>query len=246
MKKVTITLIALLIFKCTLFSQTAEPARGVEKKTLQIELESIYSVQKENSSTIKSWSIPNLLLRYGLLKNLEMQFNVPLIREKLIEHDALIYTINKFHDIQIGFSLNLWAQNKWIPETAFLYRSVLHSKPNLQFLNVDNVYSINFSNNLNEKLTLSNNIGYATEKTSGYTRFIVSNLDYSYSSKTNFLIEYSCNDTKESGVFQNITIGVGYALNKNITLEYSVAKGINHNLFYTGGRLTYVIESFIN
>lgn len=246
MKNVIATLIALLIFKCTLFSQTAEPSKGVEKNTLQIELESIYSVQKENSSTIKSWSIPNLLLRYGLFKNLEMQFNAPLIREKLIEHDELIYAINKFDDIQIGFALNLWEQHKWIPETAFLYRSVLHSKPNLKFLNVGNVYSLNFSNNLNEKLTFTNNIGYATEKTSGYTYFIVSNLDYSYSSKTNFLIEYSCNDTKESGIFQSITVGMGYALNKNITVEYSVAKGIDHNLLYTGGRLTYVIESLFH
>lgn len=246
MQRITLIIITLFIFKYTLYSQTAEPSKGVGKNTLQIELESLYSFQKENSISITSWSIPNLLLRYGLYKNLEIQINTPLIKEKLTENDELIYVISKFDDIQIGFSLNLWAQHKWLPETAFLYRSVLHYKPNFKFSNVGYVYSLNFSNALNEKLVLTNNIGYATEKMSGYTCFIVSNLNYSYSSSFNFFIEYSCNNTEESSVFKNITSGMGYALSKSLTLEYSISKGLNYNMFYTGGRLTCVLESFFN
>jgi hypothetical protein len=111
----------LLIFNFTVYSQTVEPSASVDKNILQIELESLYSIQKEGSEEMKSWSIPSALLRYGLTNTIELQFNAPLIKENLYEDDHLVHSLHKFDDIQVGFAVNLWELQKIFPEASLIY-----------------------------------------------------------------------------------------------------------------------------
>ena len=229
--------------KCALNAQTIEPSKGVDKNTLQTEIESIYSIEKDNDITIKSWSTPSLLFRYGFLKNVELQFNLPIKQERHFEKNELVYSSNALDDLQLGISFNLWEQKKLLPETALMYRSLIHYESDFKLLHAGQVISLNLSNTLNPKLTLTNNIGYAKEKESSYSILFMSNLSYSSSEKLSLFIESSYNNTPQQNKFHNGLIGFGYAFTNKITFEGVFSKGLNYNQFYMGGRLTFVFEN---
>jgi hypothetical protein len=243
MSKVICLFFTLVVCKCALNAQTIEPSKGVDKNTLQTEIESIYSIEKDNDITIKSWSTPSLLFRYGFLKNVELQFNLPIKQERHFEKNELVYSSNALDDLQLGISINLWKQKKLLPETALMYRSLIHYQSDFKLLHAGQVISLNLSNTLNPKLTLTNNIGYAREKESSYSTFFVSNLSYSTSEKLSLFIEYLYTNTQQQNKFHNGLIGFGYAFTNKITFEGAVSKGLNYNQFYTGGRLTFVFEN---
>ena len=243
MQKVICLFFIMVVGKCALNAQTTEPSKGLDKNTLQTEIESIYSIEKDNDITIKSWSTPSLLFRYGFLKNVELQFNLPIKQERHFEKNELVYSSNALDDLQLGISFNLWEQKKLLPETALMYRSLIHYESDFKLLHAGQVISLNLSNTLNPKLTLTNNIGYAREKESSYSILFVSNLSYSTSEKLSLFIESSYNNILQQNKFHNALVGFGYAFTNKITFEGAFSKGLNYNQFYTGGRLTFVFEN---
>ncbi len=233
-----------ILFFYTLNAQTVEPSKSIDKNMFQIELETIYSIdKKENNGLSKSISTPNFLFRYSFLKNLELQISIPIIKEKYYEENELLYATHKFDDIQFGFSVNLWNQKKWIPEAAFMTRVYLHNLSNMNFSYVGQTFSLNLSNILTEKLSLNYNIGYAFEKNTELSNFFITNLTYNLFFKYSIFLEYSGNNTKYHNYLQNIATGLNYRINKNLALDFSIAEGLNHNLFYIGARLTWLIKT---
>jgi hypothetical protein len=231
------------MYKYTLTAQTVEPSKSLPKKTLQIELESVYAIEKENIGELKTFSTPNFLFRYGFLKNIELQFSIPIIKEIYYENHELVYSTHKFDDIQLGFSIDLWHQKKWLPEAALMTRSFFHYQSDFNFNYVGQTVSLNLLNEFTKKLSITYNFGYAFEKKADFSYFIISNLSYQLYQNLNLFIEYSGNNTSSNKFIQNFATGISYQLNKSIFLDFSIAKGLNQNLFYTGGRLTWVIEN---
>jgi len=237
-------LFTLFIYKYTLNAQTVEPSKGIDKNIFQIELETIYSTEKlENNSLSKSISTPNFLFRYGFLKSIEIQISIPVVKEKYYEENELVYAIHKFDDTQLGFSVNLWNQKKWLPEAAFMTRIYLHYLSNLNFSYVGQTFSLNMSNTLTQKLTLNYNVGYAFEKNTELSSFYITNLTYELFSKCITFLEFSGNNTKNHKFLKNIATGLNYKMDEALALDFSIAKGLNHNLFYTGVRATWLFKT---
>ena len=241
MQKITCLLFTLFMCKCALKAQTVEPSKSVDKNVLQMEFESIYSIEKENTSESKSLSTPNLLFRYGFLKNVELQLSIPIVKEDYYEHNELVYSTHKFDDTQIGFSLNLWNQKKWLPEAALMTRSYLHYQSNLKFDYVGQTVSLNLSNTLSKNLTFNYNFGYAFEKNTALSCFVITNLTYNLSSKWDAFIEYTGNKTTTNNFLQNGISGVSYQINDSFSFDFGFSKGLNYSQFFTGARLTWVI-----
>ncbi|MDX1829549.1 MAG: hypothetical protein R3342_08395 [Lutibacter sp.] len=243
MQKITCLLFTLFMCKCPLKAQTAEPSKAVDKRTLQIELESIYSIEKENISESKSLSTPNFLFRYGVLKNVELQLSIPIIKEDYYEHNELVYSTHKFDDTQLGFSINLWNEKKWLPEAALMTRAYLHYQSNLKFDYVGQTVSLNLSNTLTKKLALNYNFGYAFEKNTELSWFLITNLTYNLSSNWSVFIEYTGNNTTNNNYLQNGITGISHQINDSFSFDFGFSKGLNHSQFFTGGRLTWVIKT---
>jgi hypothetical protein len=232
------------IFSATFsYSQIIEPSSGIEKHILQIETEAQYAVYNEGMEKDITWSLPSFLFRYGLFKDFELQLNVPLVIEQLYESDHLVNSSNRFGNIQIGASINLWKQNDLIPQAAFMVRVILPVKNDEEF-NVDGkILAFNFSNAIIDKWTLNSNIGYVHQTDNSNTGYYIVNLNYDLSQKSHFFIE-NFSDFSNKFVFsQNINVGGGYTIKKNMCLDFSVANGINHDFFYTSLRLTWVINT---
>jgi len=236
-------LLLIIFFNLTSQSQTVEPSSSVDKFTLQIELESLYTIQKEGSEEMKSWSIPSALLRYGLTNTIELQFNAPLIKENLYEDDHLVHSLHKFDDMQVGFAVNLWEQQKILPEVSLMLRAIVPIENGIKLNEIGKVISLNLSNKLTNKLTLNYNLGMVKEFESSTTGFYVTNLCYAYSSNIRFFVENFGDFSKHYKATHNLNLGGGYSFTENLCLGFSIANGINHNLFYVGGILNWAINT---
>ncbi|NQW36445.1 MAG: transporter [Flavobacteriales bacterium] len=243
MKKILPLVLLSTILYSSLTAQTIEPSASVNKNFLQIELESIYSIQKEDSKKMESWSIPSALLRYGLMNGFELQLNAPIIKEKLWENDHLIHSLNKFDDIQIGFSMNLWRENKLLPEASIMIRAILPTDKKFKLNKIGEIISLNFSNKILNKIYINYNLGYAQETDNSKAGFYIVNVSYELNSKLHFFIENFGDFNKESLISHNLNIGGGYNFKHNFMIDLSITKGVNHNLFYTGGIITWVINT---
>tara|TARA_R110001583_G_scaffold173582_2_gene327656 strand:- start:5528 stop:6265 length:738 start_codon:yes stop_codon:yes gene_type:complete len=242
MKFISLSICSIL-FVVALNAQTVEPSATIDKNILQIELESLYTIQKEGSEKINSWSIPSTLFRFGLLNGFELQLNTPIIKEKLWENDHLIHSLNKFDDIQIGFSINLWKENKLVPAASIMIRAILPTDKKFNLDKIGEIVSLNFSNKISEKISFNYNIGYAQETDNSKAGFFIANISYEASSKMHFFVENFGDFNNKNLISNNLNFGGGYNLSDNFMIDLSIAKGVNHNLFYTGGIITWVIDT---
>ena len=229
--------------KFNLIAQTAEPSATVAENILQIELESLYTIQNEGSEKMNSWSIPSTLFRYGLLNGFELELNIPIIKEKLWKNDHLIHSINKFDDIQIGFSINLWKEKKLLPETAIMIRAILPTDKKFNLGEFGKIVSLNFLNKISKNLSFNYNIGHVQETNNTSSYFYIVNLSYQTSNKLHFFLENFGDLHNKNLTSHNINLGGGYNLSDKIILDISASKGLNTNIFYVGGILTWIINT---
>ena len=243
MRFVFLLLLTTLIFSTTVNSQIVEASVNVDKHIFQIETEVQYAIQNEGIEKIVAWSLPSLMFRYGLFKNVELQLNAPLIKEQLYENDHLIHNLNLFDHFQFGISVNLWKQKNILPEAAIMTRLIFPLKKELPTNTIGKIISLNLSNTITEKLLLTYNIGYTYDTNHSNSGYYIVNLCYNLNSRIHFFIENFADLNNESVMTQNINMGGGYNLKDNITLDFSVANGLNHNLFYTSVLLTWAINT---
>lgn len=243
MDKYLFCCILCIALKFNLIAQTAEPSATVDKNILQIELESLYTIQNEGSEKINSWSIPSALFRYGLLNGFELQLNTPIIKEKLWENDHLIHSINKFDDIQIGFSMNLWKEKKLLPEASVRIRAILPTDKKFNLDEIGKIVSLNFSNKISKNLSFNYNIGHVQETKNLSSYFYIMNMSYQSTSKFHFFIENFGDFHNKTIMSHNLNIGGGYDINDKLTIDLSVANGLNNNMFYVGGIITWIINT---
>jgi len=236
-----------LLLQCILISfllnsQTIEPSIGVSKNTLQLELESLYTTQKLETQKINTYTTPNLLFRYGLSNAIELQLNIPFVKEELCKNKEVISSSHYIDDVQLGFSVNLWNEKKFISEASIMVRGIIPANNGLKFNGFGNVTSLNLSKKLPYNFLVSFNIGYITDFKNDHSGLYISNLNYDVNPKINLFIETQSAFDYKGGSSHNIATGIGYGIRNNLKIDLSIAKGINHSLFYTGGVLTWSIN----
>jgi len=242
MNKIIYAILVLFALQQNIQSQTVEPSAAINKNTLQIEIESTYSIQKETSEKITTWSLPNTLFRYGLFNGFELQLNIPIIKEKVWENDHLVQSLNKLDDLQVGFSADLWKEKKLLPEASIMVRAILPSDKMFKLENAGKMISLNLSNKISKKLSFNYNIGYA-EEIDNSSYFYIVNISYLTTSKLHVFIENFGDMHHEKIMSHNLNIGGGYDISDKLIIDISVNKGINQNLFTVGCRVTWIINT---
>jgi len=231
------------LFGAHSYGQIVEPSSGVNKHTLQIEMEAQYAVQKEGNEKNVDWTLPSILFRYGLFKGVELQLNAPLVRAEMYENDHLIHNLNTFEHIQIGASVDLWKQHKLLPEAAIFGRFIVPFEKDLEYNTIGKIIALNFSNVIIEDLLLSYNIGFVHETQNVNSGYYIINLGYNLNPKIHFFVENYADYNKSEIVSQNLNVGLGYNFKENLSLDLSVANGLNHSLFYTGLIFTWALNT---
>lgn len=220
-------------------TQTVESSSVIDKSSLQFEIESLYTVHNEGSIKTESWSVPSTLFRFGLLNGLELQLNTPIIKEKIWENDHLIRSLNIFDDIQVGFSIDLWKENKLIPETSLMVRTIIPTDKKFKFDNMGKIVSLNLSNTLSDKLSLTYNIGYTHETDNSKYGFYIVNICYEATPKIHLFLENFGDVHANSIKYHSINFGGGYNFTDNLIIDLSAGKSINSSTYYFGGIFTF-------
>lgn len=222
--------------------QIVEPSSVVEKNILQLELETLYSIEKKASQKTTSWDIPNILIRYGLSDNIELQLHTPFTKERYFEYNELTTNIFKFEEGEFGISINLWGQNKFLPETAIMAR-IVSSTNTLKFNELGNIVSLNFSNLVSKKLRLNYNIGTTTNIKKHTTGFYILNISYEPNSQVHYFLENSSDFTLNNVESNSLGMGFGLNLSNNLAMDFSATRSLNHDMFSTGVILTWAINT---
>ena len=204
------------------------------------------SQEKVGSEKTTSWSIPNTLFRYGLLNGLELQVNIPIIKEQLWENDHLKQSLNKLDNIQVGFSVDLWKEKKLLPEASIMFRAILPTENKFVLNNIGEIVSLNLANRISEKLSLNYNLGYVNETDHSSSSFYIVNISYLTTSKLHFFIENFGDFHHKKIMSHNLNIGGGYNFTDKLIVDISVNNGINQNIFYVGGRVTWILNTHKN
>lgn len=243
MNKLKYALLALFAILHNIQSQTVEPSAAINKNTLQIEIESIYSIQKVGSEKTISWSMPNTLFRYGLLNGFELQLNIPIIKEQLWKNDHLAQSLNKLVNLQVGFSVDLWKEKKLLPEASIMVRVILPTNKIFELDNIGKIISLNLSNKISKNLSLNYNIGHIQGADNTLSCFYIVNISYQTTAKLHFFIENFGDLHHQSLKSHNLNIGSGCNLSNNLILDLSAAKNLTNNTLYFGGILTWIINT---
>lgn len=239
MKKLAIFIFTLVFISSELVGQTAEPSSGVAKNILQFEIETLYSVEKVQLQRTTSWNIPNILIRYGLSEYVELQFRTPFTKERCFVNNELTSNIFKFNEVEIGVSIKLWEQNKLLPKTAIMARIVTPTK-SFRYYETGNIISVNFSNQISKKTTLNYNIGSTTNTDRNTTGFYIINISYELNSQVHFFVENSSNFNFKRTESNCLGTGFGINLVNTFSVDFSIAKSMKNNMFYSGAILTWV------
>lgn len=237
-----ILILTFIIYSNYCYSQAVEPASTVGNNILQIEIEGIFAKEKDGTSETASWMVPNTLFRFGISDKTELQFNAPFQGERLHEQNEHVYTLHRFDDFQIGASLNLWNEHKYIPQAALMVRAILPST-NLSFKNIGEIVALNFSNNFGSKLSLNYNLGYIHEVSQSHAGYYIINLYYAPNQTWHFYIENTGEFVENETIYQLANAGFGMNITNNFTADFSFGKGINQNTYYTGLIMSLVIDT---
>jgi hypothetical protein len=240
--RISVLYIFFLLFTGShIIGQTVEPSSGIPLHNLQLEFEALYSVETESFNKETSWSVPNILVRYGLSNNIELQLHTPFTQVRCFENNQLISNEFTFDEIEFGVSVNLWSQNKFIPEAAIMAR-IITPVGKLNSNSFGNMVSLNFSNVVSSKTSIHYNLGTTTDFDKNTFGFYTVNLTYQTHKNLRFFIE-------NSGMFNKNTksncLGSGFGFNviKNFSVDVSVAKSLKRNMYYTGVIKAWVINT---
>lgn len=230
----------LLLFSLSHYGQTIEPSVGVNKSMLQLEFESLYVMEKEDGEKINSWSIPNVLIRYGISDAVELQINVPYVMESKYKDESMVSSRTFLDNVQAGVSVNLWNQNGILPQAALMLRALI---PVYDYKNNDigTLAALNLSNSLTDQLSLNYNIGWIADQ-EGNSGYYIANLSWNMSTVVHSFVEFFGSTYNDIDMTHNINCGIGFNLGNSFCLDLSVASGLNQQMVFFGGVLTYQIS----
>jgi hypothetical protein len=217
-----------------------ESAVTVPKGTVQIELGGTYESDKiDNSNSllmpsfrIKTISAPSVLVRWGILKNVELRLAAEHISEKITP--LVIGGVDEeqsgLSPVTIGTKIQLFTEKGSRPDAAFLFHLNIPFKKNdpfqPEYIGTD--FRVAVAHTLSERFSLSYNLGgewngNTPEATGVYTLALGAGLDQRLSAFVElygFLPQGSEPDHRFDG-------GLTYLIAKNIQADVSAGIGIS-------------------
>jgi hypothetical protein len=187
--------------------------------------------EKNNSDAdvkLTNYSIPELLIRYGINKNIELRVALNYSREEMSSGDLKDKTTG-LKPLGLGIKIKLADENKLYPKTAILLNidvpgtgnevyKVKHISPKLKFL---------FSNEITDKIDLGYNIGISwdnEEKTN--SEFYTMSLGVNPFNKFSFFIESYGFFAKSVSPDFRIDYGIAYTILRNLQVDVSSGIGL--------------------
>ncbi|WP_264520118.1 transporter [Flavobacterium sp. N1994] len=203
--------------------QTETPAI-VPKRMLQAEMGFTFQKDKETGN---SNSLPSVLWKYGLIKNLELRLITEFISEEINNE-----TVTGFTPIYVGFKVNLCEEKGIIPKTSLIGHISIPKLASTRYKTdyIAPEFRFTMQHTLSEKFSLGYNLGcewdgFSLDKTFIYTLttgFSINNQLGCYAEMFGFAPQ---NDNPN----HNLDGGFTYLINNNFMVDLSSGIGITDN-----------------
>jgi len=250
MKKELISILASILFLTNITQgqsiitdrpDQTESSVTVAFKSFQIESGFLFSSYKENGLTIKNNFYPTTLFRYGLTSGIELRLVGQF--EKLRQNNA---DLKGLSDFEIGTKIELLNQTKTNAQIAFLTHLVIPSgSKELRSDRLGIVNKLAFSHSINSKLGIGYNIGY--------DYYGIGNGDLTYSlafglgagQKIGLFFETYGEYIEFENFNLNFDTGITYLIKDHFQLDFSVGKGLNHQMSFLSFGFSWNISRLI-
>ncbi len=201
----------------------------VPKNYIQIETGAFYENFEENNFKTEDFTYNTMLIRYGLLDRLELRLGWDYTNSKTFFDKNEISNINSFSPLLIGVKIPIAEEKGAFPEIGFLghLNAPFSVKKELRPENTGVDFRFSFAHTLNEKSSLSYNIGAAWENDSPEAAYLYT-IAYGYglSDKWGIYIELY-GDFPENNKANNLwDAGLTYLISNNIQLDATIGSSI--------------------
>lgn len=129
---------------------------------LQIETGFLLENDKENNMRYQSYAYNSTLLRYGLMRNMELRLGLEYLADRMKATSAdYTNTASGFGPLYTGFKIKIADEQAWKPEIAFLGAVILPFTANDSYKPAHSATSMlfAFSHTLSDRLSLGYNLG---------------------------------------------------------------------------------------
>ena len=106
---------------------------------------------------------------------------------------------------------------------------------------IGSLVALNLSNSLTDQLSLNYNLGWIADQ-SGNSAYYIANLSWNMSTVVHSFVEFFGSTYNNINMNHNINSGIGFNLGNSFCLDLSIASGLNQEMVFFGGVLTYQIE----
>jgi hypothetical protein len=207
-----------------------ESPNTVPQHHLQIETGLNYETFKERNIQIETKSFNSTLLRFGLLKNLEIRLGWDFEETKFSINDIDPENVlSGFSPLLIGAKTEIARENKLFPNIGLLVHAYLPIFASTDYRSKTTGLEVifSFAHTLSEKSSLGNNLGVAWQNDAAGIEYIYSlAYGYSISDRWGTYAEIYGN-LPESTRAQHFTdAGITYLIKNNLQLDASVGTGI--------------------
>ncbi len=219
-----------------------ESSCTVPYKTIQLETGFVYQADENKNRKEKSISFNSTLLRYGLLRNMEVRFGVEYIKnireDKATSNET---TIDGFAPLLCGIKIAISGQKGIVPEMALLSHLTLPNTGSKDFqtsvLLPDMILSLSYQ--LSGYLSSGINIGAEWDDTNqGATGIYSWVLGFSLGEKTGAFIETYGTFNDDTPFDSRIDGGFTFLIQPNLQVDISGGWGlanISPDYFFGGG-----------
>lgn len=249
-----ITLLSLLIISSIAFAQetetldalitdrpdATESPTAMPKGFLQVETGAFYENFESDNFKTEDFTYNTMLVRYGLLENLELRLGYNYTDSKEKFNNTEIASITSFSPILLGFKVGIAEEKGAMPEIGFLGHLNLPFSVNkdIRPINTGVDFRFSFAHTLCQKSSLSYNLGAAWNNDNPEAAYLYTiAYGYSLSDKFGAYIELYGDFPENNKANHLWDAGLTYLISNNVQLDATVGKSITEgqNILLSAG-----------
>lgn len=206
-----------------------ESPTAMPKGFIQVETGAFYESFEENNFKTEDFTLNTMLVRYGLLDNLELRLGYNYTDSKTKFNGNEITLVTSFSPILLGFKTTISKENGVIPEIGFLGHLNLpfSVKKELSPENTGVDFRFSFAHTLSEKSSLAYNLGAAWENDNPEAAYLYTiAYGYSLTDKLGAYVELYGDFPENNKANHLWDAGFTYLISNNVQLDATVGSSI--------------------
>lgn len=219
--------------------QTNSP-NVIPLNTFHFEAGVVFEKFTQDGSITKNLSYPGVLLRYGVLNNLELRMELENAKVTT-EANGISSSVNGFSPVTLGFKMKASEEKGLRPSIGFIMSFSLPNLASKEFKNnfVGTNINLALENSITDKFTVGYNLGASWDGNTPEPNFFYTlSLGYEFTKRISGFAEVYGFMPEKTRADHRFDFGLSFLALNNLALDASAGFGITNNApdyFFNGG-----------